>query len=65
MKDSSKNKYYLVKSNDFSFNIEEGIDNKTKSITVLLPADKVNKENIEKLITLLIEEIILNNTKVL
>lgn len=65
MKDSSKNKYYLVKSNDFSFNIEEGIDNKTKSITVLLPADKVNKENIEKLTTLLIEEIILNNTKVL
>ena len=65
LKDSSKNKYYLVKSNNYGFMVEEGMSDKTKSITVLLPADKVSKENINKLIMLLHEKIASNMQKVL
>ena len=45
--------------------VEEGMSDKTKSITVLLPADKVSKENINKLIMLLHEKIASNMQKVL
>ena len=65
LRDSSKNKYYLIKSIDDDFTVEEGINTETASITVLLPADKVSKENIKKLIILLQEKIILNKSKVL
>lgn len=65
LRDSSKNKYYLIKSIDNDFIVEEGINNETKSITVLLAADKVSKENIKKLIILLHEKIISNKQKVL
>ena len=65
LRDSSKNKYYLIKSIDNDFIVEEGINNETKSITVLLPADKISKENIKKLIILLHEKIILDKSKVL
>lgn len=65
LRDSSKNKYYLIKSIDNDFIVEEGINNETKSITVLLPADKVSKDNIKKLIILLHEKIISNKQKVL
>lgn len=65
LRDSSKNKYYLIKSIDDDFIVEEGINNETKSITVLLPADKISKENIKKLIILLHEKIILDKSKVL
>lgn len=41
------------------------INNKTKSITVLLPADKVSKKSINKLIMLLHEKIASNMQKVL
>lgn len=39
------------------------INNKTKSITVLLSADKVSKDNIKKLIILLHEKIISNKKR--